>query len=326
MNLTDSLGRKINYLRLSITDRCNMRCFYCMPSVGVIDKGHTAILSYEELLLISEVAVGLGIEKIRVTGGEPLVRAGVVGFLQRLAAIPGLKHLALTTNGLRLEDMAADLYQAGVQRLNVSLDSLDAETFKRITRTGDLRKVLAGLDEAERVGFPHPKINVVAMRGINDAEILDFADLTLTRGNSVRFIEYMPAIKENGWQRYCISGNEILERISTKYTLEEVNKGIFSGPSRDYRIPGAQGSIGIITAVSGHFCSECNRIRVTSTGQAKGCLFDDAKTDLTQWLRPLDREGLERILKEVVMTKPERHGITKDGYVHTNFTMSQIGG
>jgi cyclic pyranopterin phosphate synthase len=326
MNLTDSLGRKINYLRLSITDRCNMRCFYCMPSVGVIDKGHTAILSYEELLLISEVAVGLGIEKIRVTGGEPLVRAGVVGFLQRLAAIPGLKHLALSTNGLRLEEMAADLYRAGVQRLNVSLDSLDADTFKKITRTGELRKILAGLDEAERVGFPHPKINVVAMRGINDAEILDFADLTLTRGNSVRFIEYMPAIKENGWQRYCISGDEILERISAKYTLEEVNKGIFSGPSRDYRIPGAQGTIGIITAVSGHFCSECNRIRVTSTGQAKGCLFDDAQTDLTKWLRPPDREGLERILKEVVMTKPERHGITKDGYNHTNFTMSQIGG
>ncbi|NVN90167.1 MAG: GTP 3',8-cyclase MoaA [Desulfuromonadales bacterium] len=326
MNLTDSLGRKINYLRLSITDRCNMRCFYCMPSVGVVDKGHKAVLSYEELLLIAEVAVGLGIEKIRVTGGEPLVRVGVVDFLQRLAAIPGLQHLALTTNGFLLEEMAADLFRAGVQRLNVSLDSLNGDTFRKITRGGDLRKVLAGLEAAERVGFPLPKINVVTMRGVNDAEILDFAELTLSRGNSVRFIEYMPAIKENGWQRYCISGNEILERIATKFTLEEVDKGIFSGPSRDYRIPGAQGTIGIITAVSGHFCSECNRIRVTSTGQAKGCLFADAKTDLMQWLRPPDREGLERVLKEVVMTKPERHGITQDGYNHKNFNMSQIGG
>jgi GTP 3',8-cyclase len=326
MNLTDSLGRKINYLRLSITDRCNMRCFYCMPSVGVVNKGHKAVLSYEELLLIAEVAVSLGIEKIRVTGGEPLVRIGVVGFLERLAAIPGLQHLGLTTNGLLLKEMAADLYRAGVQRLNVSLDSLDASIFKKITRGGDLKKVLAGLDEAERVGFPPPKINVVAMRGVNDAEILDFVDLTLTRGNSVRFIEYMPAIKENGWQRYCISGNEILERISTKYTVEEVDKGIFSGPSRDYRIPGAQGSIGIITAVSSHFCSECNRIRVTSTGQAKGCLFAYEKSNLMPWLRPPDREGLERILKEVVMSKPERHGITQDGYKHKNFTMSQIGG
>jgi len=326
MNLIDSLGRKINYLRLSITDRCNMRCFYCMPSVGIVNKGHKAVLSYEELLMIAEVAVGLGIEKIRVTGGEPLVRRGVVGFLERLAAIPGLQHLALTTNGLLLKEMAADLRRAGVQRLNVSLDSLNAGTFKKITRGGNLDKVLAGLEEAERVGFPHPKINVVAMRGVNDAEILDFADLTITRGNPVRFIEYMPAIKEHGWQRYCISGNEILERISAKYPLEEVDRGIFSGPSRDYRIPGAQGTIGIITAVSGHFCSECNRIRVTSTGLAKGCLFADEKTDLMPCLRPPDRECLEQILKEVVMSKPERHGITQDGYKHKNFTMSQIGG
>lgn len=326
MNLIDSLGRKINYLRLSITDRCNMRCFYCMPSMGVVDKGHKAVLSYEELLLIAEVAVGLGIEKIRVTGGEPLVRIGVVGFLERLAAIPGLRHLALTTNGLLLEEMAVDLYRAGVQRLNVSLDSLNVDTFRKITRGGDVRKVLNGLDSAERAGFPPPKINVVAMRGVNDNEFLDFVELTLTHGYSVRFIEYMPAIKENGWQRYCISGTEILERISGKYPLEEVDKGIFSGPSRDYRIPGARGAIGIITAVSGHFCSECNRIRVTSTGQAKGCLFADAKTDLMQWLRPPDREGLERVLREVVMTKPERHGITRDGYEHKNFNMSQIGG
>lgn len=326
MNLTDSLGRKINYLRLSITDRCNMRCFYCMPSMGVVDKGHRAVLSYEELLLIAEVAVGLGIEKIRVTGGEPLVRLGVVGFLERLAAIPGLQHLAVTTNGLLLEEMAEDLHRVGVQRLNVSLDSLNAETFRKITRGGDLHQVLAGLDAAERAGFPPPKINVVAMRGVNDEEILDFAALTLTRGNSVRFIEYMPAIKENGWQRYCISGSEILERISTRYALEEVDRGIFSGPSRDYCIPGAAGHIGIITAVSGHFCSECNRIRVTSTGQAKGCLFADEATDLIPLLRPSDREGLEKVLKEVVMSKPERHGITQDGYHHKNFNMSQIGG
>jgi len=326
MNLTDSLGRKINYLRLSITDRCNMRCFYCMPSAGIVDKGHKAVLRYEELLLISEVAVRLGIEKIRVTGGEPLVRRGVAGFIGRLAAIPGLRQLTLTTNGSLLEEMAADLYAAGLQRLNVSIDSLNADTFRRITRGGDLRKVMAGLDEAERVGFPHPKLNVVTMRGINDAEIFDFAELTLHRGNTVRFIEYMPAVKENGWQRYCISGNEILERIATKYDLEEVDRGNVSGPSRDFRIPGARGAIGIITAVSGHFCSECNRIRVTSTGEARGCLFSDAKIDLMRWLRPSDPEGLERALREVVMTKPERHGITRDGYSHKNFTMSGIGG
>ena len=326
MQLTDSHGRTINYLRLSVTDRCNMRCFYCMPREGIVKKSHDAMLSYEELLLIAGTAVGIGIEKIRVTGGEPLVRNGIVDFLEQLALIPGLRHLALTTNGLLLEEMAADLYRAGVQRLNVSLDSLRPDTFGEITRGGDLSRVLAGLDVAEKAGFPPPKINCVIMRGVNDGEILDFADRTLSHGNSIRFIEYMPAIKEDGWQRYCISGEEILERIAGRHTLEQVDKGPFAGPSRDFRIPGARGSIGIITAVSGHFCSECNRIRVTSTGQAKGCLFSDERTDLVPYLRPPDPEALARVLKGIVSGKPERHGITQNGYVHKNFTMSQVGG
>lgn len=326
MQLTDSLGRNINYLRLSVTDRCNMRCFYCMPKEGIVSKGHHAILSYEELQLISETAVELGIEKIRITGGEPLVRAGIVGFLGKLSGIPGLRHLALTTNGLLLAEMATDLYKAGVQRLNVSLDSLNPQTFSDITRGGDLGRVLAGLDAAEQAGFPPPKINCVIMRGVNDTEILDFADRTLSHGNSIRFIEYMPATREDDWQRYCISGEEILQQIAGRYTLETIDKGPFSGPSRDFRIPGARGSIGIITAVSGHFCSECNRIRVTSTGQAKGCLFSDAKTDLIPWLRPPDREGLAEVLRFIVSSKPERHDISPDGYTHKNFNMSQVGG
>ena len=326
MQLTDSLGRNINYLRLSVTDRCNMRCFYCMPKEGITKKGHGAILSYEELQLIAETAVGLGIEKIRITGGEPLVRAGIIAFLQRLSAIPGLRHLALTTNGLLLKEMAAHLYRAGVQRLNVSLDSLNPHTFREITRGGDLARVLAGLDAAEQAGFPSPKINCVIMRGINDAEILDFADLTHEWGNSVRFIEYMPVVKEEGWQRYCISGEEILDRIAARYSLEPVDRGPYAGPSQDFRIPGARGSIGIITAVSGHFCSECNRIRVTSTGQAKGCLFSDEKTDLLPFLRPPDRAGLAGVLRRIVASKPERHNISRDGYSHKNFTMSQVGG
>jgi cyclic pyranopterin phosphate synthase len=326
MKLNDSHGRTINYLRMSVTDRCNMRCFYCMPQEGITKKEHGAILSYEELLLIAEAAIGLGIEKIRITGGEPLVRSGIVGFLERLAPIPGLKHLALTTNGLLLAEMAAGLFNAGVQRLNVSLDSLIPRTFSDITRGGDLAKVLAGLETAERVGFPPPKINCVIMRGVNDDEILDFAAMTLSHGNSIRFIEYMPAVKEEGWQRYCISGDEILQRIGERYSLVKLDKGLFSGPSRDYRITGALGSIGIITAVSGHFCSECNRIRVTSTGQAKGCLFSDEKTDLVPSLRPPDRESLAAVLRGIVSTKPERHSITDAGYAHQNFTMSQIGG
>jgi cyclic pyranopterin phosphate synthase len=293
---------------------------------GIVKKEHEAVLSYEELQLIAETAVKLGIEKIRITGGEPLVRVGIVDFLRNLAAIPGLRHLALTTNGLLLAEMAADLHKAGVQRLNVSLDSFKPQTFREITRGGDLKRVLAGLDAAEQAGFPPPKINCVIMRGVNDTEILDFAERTLLRGNPVRFIEYMPAIKEDGWQRYCISGDEILQRIAERYTLEQVDKGPFAGPSRDFRIPGAQGSIGIITAVSGHFCSECNRIRITSTGKAKGCLFSDARTDLIPWLRPPDPEGLAEVLRLIVSTKPERHDISQDGYTHKNFTMSQVGG
>jgi cyclic pyranopterin phosphate synthase len=326
MQLTDSHGRNINYLRLSVTDRCNMRCFYCMPKEGIATNGRAAILSYEELLLIAETAVGMGIEKIRITGGEPLVRAGIVEFMARLAGLDGLRHLALTTNGLLLAEMAASLFRAGVQRLNVSLDSLDPGTFSAITRGGDLEQVLAGLDAAEQAGFPPPKINVVIMKGINDAEIMAFAELTRQRGNSIRFIEYMPVVKEEGWQRYCISGEEILGRIAAGYTLEQVNKGPFAGPSRDFRIPGARGSIGIITAVSGHFCSDCNRIRVTSTGQAKGCLFSDEKTDLTPCLRPPDRELLTEALRRIISDKPERHGISGNSYEHQNFTMAQIGG
>jgi cyclic pyranopterin phosphate synthase len=284
------------------------------------------VLSFEELYLITETAVGLGIEKIRITGGEPLVRAGITPFLAQLFAIPGLRHLALTTNGLLLEQMAGELFKAGVQRLNVSLDSLKPAAFAEITRGGDLARVLAGLDAAEAAGFPPPKINVVIMRGINDNEILDFVEMTRTRGNSVRFIEYMPVVKEEGWQRYCISGDEIMERIATHYPLETVDKGAYAGPSRDFRIPEAQGSIGIITAVYGHFCSECNRIRVTARGQAKGCLFSDEKTDLVPFLRPPDRDRLAQVLRRIVSTKPEGHGITCDGYAHANFTMAQVGG
>lgn len=326
MGLIDTYNRRINYLRLSVTDRCNLRCFYCMPVEGVPDVGHSGVLSFEELQLIAECAVGLGIEKIRITGGEPTVRAGIIDFLSRLSTIPGLRHLALTTNGMLLEQMAADLYRAGVQRLNVSLDSLNPQKFKEITRGGDLHKVLAGLDAAVAAGFPPPKINVVIMAGINDGEVLDFAELTRTRGCTVRFIEYMPVVKDAGWQRLCFSGEEVLQRISQQYPLEPIDKGSFSGPSQDFRIPGARGSIGIITAVSGHFCSDCNRIRVTAKGQAKGCLFSDEKTELVPFLRPPDRDGLSRTLQRIVADKPEGHGIRCGEYEHSNFSMAQIGG
>jgi len=324
--LRDRHGRRINYLRLSVTDRCNLRCCYCMPPAGVPDVGHEGVLTYEELYLIARCAVNLGIEKIRITGGEPTVRAGLVDFLARLAKIPGLRHLTLTTNGILLEQMAAGLFRAGVQRINVSLDSLNPRTFTRITRGGDLKRVLAGLDAALAAGFPPPKINVVIMRGINDTEILDFVELTRFLGCSVRFIEYMPVVREAGWQRFSFTGQEVLQQISAHYPLETVDKGAYAGPSQDYRIPGASGSIGIISAVSCNFCNNCNRIRVTARGRAKGCLFSDTSTDLLPFLRPHDRNGLNRAMQQIVLSKAEGHAIRYGEYGHNNFSMAQVGG
>jgi cyclic pyranopterin phosphate synthase len=324
--LRDTFSRQINYLRLSVTDRCNMRCIYCMPAEGIQNIGHAAVLSYEELQLIAEIAIDLGIGKIRVTGGEPLVRTGIVGFLGRLSTLPGLRHLVLTTNGMLLEQMAEELYQAGVQRLNVSIDSLNQATFSRITRGGELYRVLAGLDAADKAGFPPPKINVVIMRGVNDSEILDFAELTLNRGYAVRFIEYMPVVKQPEWQQLCFPGKDILRIISERHTLKTIDRGELAGPSEDYQIVGAKGTIGIITPVSGHFCNACNRIRITADGKAKGCLFSDDATDLKPFLRPPDRQGLSKILQDTVLAKPERHFICCDNYSHRNFSMARVGG
>lgn len=328
MHLTDSYGRKINYLRLSVTDRCNLRCQYCMPAAGVPAKPHDAILRYEELLRIARAAVAIGIEKVRVTGGEPLIRAGIVPFLAQLAAIPGLKHLVLTTNGLLLPEMAKDLYQAGVQRLNISLDSLRPDRFAQITRGGDLISVLNGITAVLEAGFTPPKINMVVMRGVNDDELYDFAELTITRGVSVRYIEYMPAIRDDGWTERILPGQELLDRLAAHYPLQPVDKGAYAGPSRDFRISGARGTIGIITAISGHFCNECNRIRVTADGRMKGCLFNDDSLDLKPVLSHNDDLLLQETLRGMVSRKPQQHGMSIDRKTvrHSHFAMSGIGG
>lgn len=327
MNLIDTFGRQINYLRLSVTDRCNLRCRYCMPAAGLPRMAHEDMLSYEELVRVATAAVSLGIRKIRVTGGEPMVRRGVVPFLRRLGEIPGLKELVLTTNGLLLEEMALPLRQAGVQRLNISLDSLQPETFSRITRGGDLQRVLAGIDAAETAGFPPPKINMVVMRGINDGELLDFASLTLRRRWTVRFIEYMPAIREVGWEKLSVSGEEILARIRRRHRLLPVANAEMSGPARNFRISGAAGAIGIITPVSGHFCAECNRLRVTAAGVVRGCLFAGEGLDLKPFLALPDDTLLQRTLRRMVSNKPGRHRLASaDDAERAPFAMSGIGG
>jgi GTP 3',8-cyclase len=326
MELIDTYGRRINYLRLSVTDRCNMRCSYCMPEAGVEKLSHNQVLSYEDLLRVASQAVAAGIEKIRVTGGEPLVRKGILPFLGRLGALDGLKELVLTTNGLLLKTMARGLWDAGVQRLNISLDSLQPETFARITRGGDLALVLDGIDAAERAGFPPHKINVVVMRGVNDGEILDFVRLTMERPYSVRFIEYMPTSGEGDWRALCVPGAEIRERIAARYQIEEIQNSERSGPSKNFRVQGALGSLGIITAMTGHFCDGCNRLRVTASGMAQGCLFSGAGVDLRPVLATGDDSLLRQEIQRIVAAKPGRHQLTDEGAEAVPFAMSRVGG
>lgn len=324
MPLLDSIGRTINYLRLSVTGRCNLRCTYCMPEDGIGKVAHGEILSYEELHQIAQVSVSIGIDKIRITGGEPLVRKGIIGFLQQLSGIPGLQ-LVLTTNGVLLEKMAADLRTAGVQRLNISLDSLNPVTFAQVSRCGDLSRVLAGIETAKRCGFPI-KLNMVVMRGVNDHEILDFARLAATSPITVRFIEYMPAVRERSWQRLVVPGSEILARLVPHFTLLPLEHAEMAGPARNFRILGAPGTVGVITPVSRHFCSQCNRIRVTASGLAKGCLFADAHVDLKPALRTGSSLLLAQALGSLVDTKPIRHRMSLEGGRHQAFSMSSIGG
>jgi len=320
----DRFGRTINYLRLSVTDRCNLRCFYCMPEEGVPLCSHNQILRYEELLQIARAAARLGIEKVRVTGGEPLVRKGLVGFLARLSDIPGLAEVVLTTNGQLLSSFAGQLRQAGVDRVNISLDSLDFDRYAEITRGGDLAEVLAGIKVAEQAGL-QLKLNMVVMRDVNDSEIEAFAELSLDRSWSIRFIEYMPTIRAKAWQTRVVPGAEILERLQKKYRMVPLATGRMCGPSRPFRIEGAQGSIGVITPMSDHFCGSCNRIRVTSTGLAKSCLLSEQAVDLKPYLDQ-DDDLLCQALRQVIGNKVDHHQMADDVSGPATFTMSSIGG
>jgi len=325
MSASDSQGRRINYLRLSVTDRCNLRCRYCMPAEGVCKLSRHDILRFEDLHRIASQAIALGLEKIRVTGGEPLIRKGIVSFLEKLSAIPRLSELVLTTNGILLAPMAADLRRAGAQRLNVSLDSLQPETYARITRGGDLGRVLDGLDAAEQAGFPPAKINMVVMRGINDGEILDFAELTVSKGHCVRFIEYMPTMPDPEWRALWVPGQEVLRQIEQRYALQSLRAGERAGPARNFRITGAAGTLGMISPISHRFCDSCNRIRITATGKAKGCLFAADDIDLKPYLRTGDK-ALREILCQVVNMKPARHNLQVAQPVHSPFSMAYMGG
>ena len=323
-----SFDRTINYLRLSITDRCNLRCRYCMPAAGVPSLDHNEILSYEELLAVAAAAVDLGVGKIRVTGGEPLVRKGVVEFIRQLAALPGSPEVVLTTNGLLLAEMASDLAAAGLARVNVSLDTLRTERFARISRREGLDRVLAGLEAAERAGLAPLKINMIPLAGINDDEIVDFARLTLQRSLDVRFIEFMPFdenLEDFAGLRLLMAA--IMEELSRLGILLPVTTEGPVGPARLFQYPGAAGKIGIIPAMSGHICGKCNRLRVTADGRIKPCLLGDEEIDLRRVLRSGGgSEDIKVVLQQAADAKPERHRLDENRPCLNLRPMPRIGG
>ena len=315
--MNDTLGRKITYLRLSVTDLCDLRCIYCMPEHGVPKRAHSEICSLEELCDRAAAAVSLGVRKVRITGGEPLIRRGVVSLCQMLRALPGLEELCLTTNGVRLPELAAPLREAGVDRLNISLDTLRPERYRSITRIGELSSVLRGLDAAEAAGFSHTKLNCVLMGGVNDDEIEDFVRLTQACPLSVRFIELMPMGACAKWEKArFLPAGAVLDRVP------ELEPAGTDGVSRLYRIPGAAGTVGLIEPMSHAFCAECSRIRTTADGKLKPCLHADTEIAL----RGLHGEALLDAIRQGIARKPERHALMRDGESHAGRCMSEIGG
>jgi cyclic pyranopterin phosphate synthase len=322
--MIDGYGRNIEYLRISVTDRCNLRCRYCMPEQGIVPKTHDEILSFEEFLHVVMNAVELGIDKIRVTGGEPLVRKGIVSFIKALSHVPGIKDISMTTNGCLLPRMAKPLAKAGLARVNISLDSLKADKFHYITRTGNLNDVLTGIDAALEAGLTPVKINCVVNKGFNDDEIPDFADLTINKPLHVRFIELMP-LGSSSAQGF-VPNELVKKKIGKKLVpLDKDVKG--SGPARYYNIEGAMGSIGFISPLSQHFCHECNRVRLTADGKLKPCLESDSEIDIRSIIRTGGSNAdLQDAIKRAVAQKPKNHHMIAGAYHDHTRTMSQIGG
>jgi cyclic pyranopterin phosphate synthase len=309
--LLDNNHRVINYLRLSVTDRCNLRCIYCMPEEGVSFIPHREILTYEEMLHLVRLCVQGGIRKVRLTGGEPLVRKDIIRFIDRLSHIRGLEEITLTTNGVLLKDFARDLRDCGICRINVSMDTLRPERFFHTTRRDLFQRVWEGIEEAESVGFNPIKLNVVSMRGVNDDEILDFVRLTYKKPYHVRFIEFMPVGEENGWSpQKFISVEEILNLVQSIGKLKSLKPKPISGPAQCYALEGAKGEIGFIGALSNHFCDRCNRLRLTADGNLRGCLLIDNEIDIKTPLRQgKGDDHLFDLIKNAILNKPKDHGL-----------------
>jgi cyclic pyranopterin phosphate synthase len=327
----DAYNRPISYLRISVTDRCNLRCVYCMPPQGVAKRAHGEILRYEEIETVVRAAAALGITKVRLTGGEPLVRPGIVDLVRMLACVEGIDDLAMTTNAILLNDYAKELAQAGLRRVNISLDTLRPERFERITRCGRLEDVLAGMEAARQAGLTPIKINTVVMRGMNDDEVVDFARRTLELGWHVRFIELMPIgnslTVEDDWRERVVTAREIQKQIeATLGALEPAKVLPGGGPARYYRLPEAKGTLGFITPISEHFCHQCNRLRLTADGHLRPCLLSEYEIDLRTPLRNgAGEEQIKMLILQSIASKPLQHHLD-ESHVPKGRMMSQIGG
>lgn len=321
--MRDLFGREINYLRISVTDRCNFRCRYCMPEgVGPL-LPREDILTYEELIEVVKAALRVGINKFRITGGEPLVRKGLIGFLQNLIKIPGVRETCLTTNGFLLKQYARQLKEIGLDSINISLDSLNEVRFAQITGVKGYSVVWEGIKELLRLEFNKIKVNTVIIRGINDDEILDFARLTVDYPIALRYIEYMPCGKwENTSMNLVMPTTEVATRITVLGGLMPVDESGSNGPARYYQFKGAQGEIGFISPVSKPFCSDCNRLRLTADGQLKSCLLSTETVDLKRILGCTEENLslLEDAFVKAILLKPEFH------HRERNVLMSKIGG
>jgi GTP 3',8-cyclase len=331
-NLTDRFGREHDYLRISVTDRCNLRCLYCMPEEGMEFAPSSDLLSYDHIVEVVKAGAELGITKLRITGGEPLVRPGIAGLIRRLADIPGIQDISMTTNGVLLADQAEALRDAGLNRVNISLDTLDPSRFKFIARRGDLKRVLAGIEASARVGFAPIKLNCVLLKGINEDEIAAFLKMAYEQPLHVRFIEYMPiGHADDNWKAHYLPLSRVLE-IAQEQQLEVERKEdvLGNGPSDDYHIKGGAGSFGLIHPISDNFCKRCNRLRLTADGNIKPCLYwvdelsvkpalGDPAAMRELYLRamdikPLNHEMAAKLLDETLTHEP------------TARRMSQIGG
>ena len=326
--LIDGMGRTIVNLRISVTDRCNFRCTYCMPADNVEFMDRSNLLSFEEIQRVAQIVSRMGINRLRLTGGEPLMRKNLPVLIKMLNEVDGIDDIAMTTNAYFLKDQAQSLKDAGLKRLNVSLDALDPEKFRDVNRRDCLQSVLDGLDTARKVGFKSIKINAVAVRNFSETEIMSLIEMGRSDGFEVRFIEFMPLDSDKVWERdKVLFGHEIVNMIKDNYELVPIDNSLEIGPASEYNFADGKGKIGIITAVSNPFCDHCNRIRMTADGKLRTCLFSTEETNLKELIRSgaTDKTIIET-LKQAVLVKEPGHKINLDDFERPTRAMHAIGG